>query len=109
MNQNQSTEFRRAVGKALKLLRTAKGMKQSELAQKIQVQKNYISMVENGHREPSLSFIQAAALALDASIDMFFVFAGDQTELPSQSAINYTRLQKILLQLARTLHDEKGQ
>lgn len=107
MNHNQKTEFRRAVGKALKLLRTAKGMKQSELATKIDVQKNYVSMVENGHREPSLSFLQAAARALGASIDMFFIFTRNSSELPNQSAIDYARLQQILLQLAQSAHEEK--
>jgi transcriptional regulator with XRE-family HTH domain len=107
MNHDKDVAFRQAVGKALKLLRTAKGMKQLELAKKIGVQKNYVSMVENGHREPSLTFLQAAASALGASIDMFFVFTRDASDLPSQSAMDYARLQQLLLQLAQSSHDVK--
>jgi transcriptional regulator with XRE-family HTH domain len=109
MNQEKEIGLRQAVGKALKILRTARGIKQSDLANRIAVQKNYISMIENGRREPSLSFLQAAARALDVPIEMFFVFARDSTELPPQSAISFARLQQILLQLAHSEPEEKPQ
>ncbi len=106
MNRKKDIKLGKAVGKALKLLRTAKGMKQSDLAKKIDVQTNYISMIENGHREPSLSFLEAAASALNAPIDFLFVFARDSSEIPKESAGNYDRLQQILLQLIKSSREE---
>jgi transcriptional regulator with XRE-family HTH domain len=96
-NKHQAT-ISQSVGRALKLIRTVKGIKQSDLADKMKFQKNYISMIENGRREPSLSFLQSAAAALDVEIDMFFVFAKDRNAFTQHTASNYDRLQEILLQ-----------
>jgi transcriptional regulator with XRE-family HTH domain len=104
MNKKKDMKLGKAVGKALKILRTAKGMKQSDLAKKTEVQTNYISMIENGHREPSLSFLEAAASALNAPIDLFFIFARDTSEISKGSSENYDRLQQILLQLIKSSH-----
>lgn len=104
----QEPTLSQSVGRALKLIRTVKGMKQSDLAIKMDFQKNYISMIENGRREPSLSFLQSAASALNVEIDMFFVFAKDRNAFAEHTAANYERLQEILLQLVEPTDNKRG-
>lgn len=61
------------IGKTIKLLRIAKGLKQLEMAEKLQVSANYISLVENDKREPSLSFMKDLSIVLDIPIGLLFL------------------------------------
>src|SRR5437867_5198376 len=62
------------LGSAIKLIRTAKGVKQRALAKGLNVSANYVSLVENGKREPSISFLRALANELEVPIGMFFLW-----------------------------------
>ncbi len=61
------------IGKTIKFLRIAKGLKQSDLAERVKVSTNYISLVENDKREPSLSFLKVLASTLDISVGLLFL------------------------------------
>ena len=61
------------IGKTIKFLRIAKGLKQVELSERLEVSKNYISLIENDKREPSLSFLKELAKVLDVPVGMFFL------------------------------------
>lgn len=61
------------IGKTIKFLRTAKGLKQSDLAERVKVSTNYISLIENNKREPSLSFLKELASNLDIPVSMLFL------------------------------------
>lgn len=61
------------VGKTLKFLRIAKGLKQADLANRLNVSTNYISLVENDKREPSLSLLKELADALDIPVGLLFL------------------------------------
>ncbi len=52
------------LGLALKVIRTASGMKQKDIAAKLHVTPNYISLLESGRREPSISFLKRLAKLL---------------------------------------------
>lgn len=60
------------LGKTIKLLRTNVGIKQKDLAKKLQISSNYLSLVENGKREPSISLIERMAKELDVPISYIF-------------------------------------
>ena len=45
------------IGKTIKIVRTLKGIRQKELAEKINISHNYLSAVENDKKEPSLVFL----------------------------------------------------
>jgi transcriptional regulator with XRE-family HTH domain len=49
------------LGRALKVIRTASGIKQKDIAAELGVTPNYISLVEAGKREPSISFLKKFA------------------------------------------------
>jgi transcriptional regulator with XRE-family HTH domain len=61
------------IGKTIKFLRIAKGLKQSDLAERVKVSTNYISLIENDKREPSLSFLKELARILDIPVGLLFL------------------------------------
>jgi len=61
------------LGNAIKLIRTARGAKQVELARAMKTSPNYISLVEKDKREPSISFLTRLAKRLGVPVSMFFM------------------------------------
>jgi transcriptional regulator with XRE-family HTH domain len=45
-------------GKIIKLIRVADGLGQGELAQKLNISRTYLCQIENGRKQPSLSFLK---------------------------------------------------
>ncbi|HEX6827113.1 MAG TPA: helix-turn-helix transcriptional regulator [Nitrospiraceae bacterium] len=46
------------IGQTLKLLRVSKDIPQHELAHALGITANYLSLLEHGHREPSLTLLR---------------------------------------------------
>jgi transcriptional regulator with XRE-family HTH domain len=61
------------VGKSIKFLRIAMDLKQQELAKELKISTNYLSLIENDKREPSLSFLKNLSNKLDVPISLFFL------------------------------------
>ena len=51
----------------------AKDLKQSDLAEKLEVTTNYLSLIENDKREPSLSFLRQLSKELDVPLSLLFL------------------------------------
>lgn len=60
------------IGHVLKILRTAAGLRQKELAVKAGIKANYLSMIESGKREPSLSLLRILAKVLNVPVSYIF-------------------------------------
>jgi transcriptional regulator with XRE-family HTH domain len=56
-------------GKRVRELRKAKNLSQLELAEKVDVSRGYIGLLENGERNPSLETITEIAIALGVKPD----------------------------------------
>ncbi len=63
-NDQYIADIRRHVGANLRRFRTALGMSQSRLAERADLNRSYLSMVENGRRNISLDNLVSLALAL---------------------------------------------
>lgn len=61
------------LGNAIKVIRTARGAKQVDLAKSMKTSPNYISLVEKDKREPSISFLTRLAKELGVPLSMFFM------------------------------------
>ncbi len=61
------------LGNAIKLIRTARGVKQVDLAKSMKTSPNYISLVEKDKREPSISFLTRLAKELGVPLSVFFM------------------------------------
>ena len=57
------------LGKNLKRIRTAKGMSQGEISRILEVDKSFVSNIENGKTNPTLSTIAKIAKAIGVSVD----------------------------------------
>ena len=56
------------LGKNLKRIRTAKGISQGEIGRMLEVDKSFISNIENGKTNPTLSTIAKIAKAVGVSV-----------------------------------------
>lgn len=66
--RKESKEF----GKNLKRVRTLKGISQGKIARILAVNKAFISNIENGKTNPTLTTITKLAKAIGISVDEFF-------------------------------------
>jgi len=56
------------LGKNLKRIRTAKGISQGEISRKLEVDKSFVSNIENGKTNPTLATIAKIAKAIGVSV-----------------------------------------
>ena len=57
------------LGENIRRIRLAKGMTQGDLCRKLEVDRGYMSNVETGKKNPTLSTIERIADALGVSVD----------------------------------------
>lgn len=60
------------IGTNIKVLRTARQIKQKELAEKLGITVPYLSMIENNSKRPSLTLLEKLAKALNAPLALLF-------------------------------------
>ena len=60
------------LGMRIRYLRKQKGMSQLDLALEAEVNKNYISDLERGSRNPSILILEKIAKALGVSLEILF-------------------------------------
>lgn len=84
------------LGTAIKLIRTSSGLKQKEIAERLGVTSNYISLVESGNREPSVSLLKRLARVLGVPVGLFFLWEEDDL---AASRKNVEKVRQLLAQL----------
>jgi transcriptional regulator with XRE-family HTH domain len=94
------------LGNAIKLIRTARGITQRQLAKKLKVSPNYISLVESGRREPSLTLRKNLAAALHIPVAMLFMWQGEPKVGVQARVVD--RLREMLLELDRIIVEANG-
>lgn len=95
-------------GQIIRLVRTVEGLPQGELARRLSVTSSYLSQVENGRKQPSLSFLKQ--VSDEFSFPLSLLVLGDQTDKAHREI--FAELQNILakLLLARASQiGDKGQ
>lgn len=60
------------IGNTIKTTRVSNGLSQADLAEKSQLHKNFIGMVERGERGATIASLQRICLALGFSLTEFF-------------------------------------
>jgi transcriptional regulator with XRE-family HTH domain len=85
------------LGQAIKLMRTANGLRQKEIAERLSVTPNYISLIESGKREPSISFLNRLASALKVPVSAFFLWQESTNE--NKSIPQLDKMRDLLVQL----------
>jgi len=63
------------IGKAIRVIRQAKNLKQNDLAKGASVSAPFLSLIENGERQPSLAVIRKIAAALAVPSEALILLA----------------------------------
>ena len=89
-----------SIGLTLKLLRTASNLTQSSLAKDLNVTANYLSLVENGRKEPSLTFLKKFSKRLDSPLGYFLWLALEENESTEELSLK-RKMDELLVNLMR--------
>jgi transcriptional regulator with XRE-family HTH domain len=74
------------LGKTIRILRQAKGLKVSDLADKAEISVSFLSLVENNQRQPSLDVIRRISKALGIPPEALVLMGmGSQTSLSTKN------------------------
>ncbi len=89
-----------SIGSTLKLLRVASELKQSSLAKDLGITANYLSLVENGKKEPSLTFLKKFSQRLDVPLGYFLWTALENGNSPEELELK-EKMNKLLVDILR--------
>lgn len=73
------------IGNAIRLCRNQRGLTLSELAKICGFSVSYLSMLEKGKRDPSISTVQSIASALSVPMNILVFLGSDSSELEGMS------------------------
>ena len=89
-----------SVGRAAKFARVAAGIKQKDLADRMDVSPNYLSLVENNKREPSIAFLRNIASELTIPLGLLFLDVdSDLSEASPEERALLLRIQDLIFQI----------
>lgn len=95
----QQVTYFMSLGNAIKLCRTKKNYTQSELAEKADISISYLSLLEQGKRDPSFSTVEKLASALEVPVSMLVFLGTPKEELAGISSEVAEKLSLNILQL----------
>lgn len=80
------------LGKAIRLVRTVKGMKQEELGNLVGVADSYISLLEQGKRNPTWSILQKIGDSLGVGVSVLVMLSESDNSIiaPMMPSIHNT-------------------
>lgn len=95
------------LGNAIKLIRTARRIKQVELAALLKVSANYISLIEADKKVPSIKFLKQLAARLRVPAGLFLLWT--ESDKPNLKKAQLVRLRELLVNIQEIyLHDESA-
>lgn len=62
----------KVLGQQIKIFRTANNIRQEDLARMVNITPQYLSHLENGHKEPSLSLLNKIGERLNLDLQIYF-------------------------------------
>jgi len=96
------------LGRTIKSLRVAAGIRQGDLANRVGVTQAYLSALEAGKRTPSLALVERISSVLRVPAGALLSCSTPADDLPSKYAELYTRLQDLQELFLRLLVVEAG-
>ncbi|WP_350284627.1 helix-turn-helix transcriptional regulator [uncultured Croceitalea sp.] len=84
------------IGSAIKNLRKQKGFKQTEFADKCGLSQSYLSSIEKGRKEPTLSILKQIANTLSIPTPVLVFFAMDLEDVAAPKRDAYKLLEPSL-------------
>lgn len=94
------------IGKAIKICRVQKKMRQADLAESSNISIAYLSLIEQGKRDPNFSVLQAISNGLDVPLSILVFLGTDNAELKEMSPELFEKLSVTALELVKASADE---
>jgi len=94
------------IGKAIKLCRVQKNMRQFDLANLADISVAYLSLIEQGKRDPNFSVLKAISNGLDIPLSILVFLATDNSELKEMSPELFEKLSTTALELVKASANE---
>ena len=69
------------IGQTIKMCRTRRGLSQEKLARRAECSVSYLSLLENNHRDPTLSTVKRISIALNVPIGILFFLSADRDDI----------------------------
>ncbi|TET98114.1 MAG: XRE family transcriptional regulator [Candidatus Stahlbacteria bacterium] len=88
------------IGLTLKLLRVSSNLTQSSLAKDLDITANYLSLIENGRKEPSLTFLKRFSQRLDAPLGYFLWLCLEENRSQEELALK-SNMNDLLVNIIR--------
>ncbi|MCB0060450.1 MAG: helix-turn-helix transcriptional regulator [Gammaproteobacteria bacterium] len=89
------------IGHALKICRSAKNLSLESVATGAGFSRSYLSMIESGRREPTLSAMEKIAAALNVPLPIILFIAADSEEIEGLDSETIQRLSSAALAVMR--------
>lgn len=89
------------IGQTIKILRIGLQIKQRDFADKLGVSSNYISLLENNKKEPSLALLRKLAKTLGVPIGFLFINEDPVPRIGKEAADIYGQLKKLIFQVQK--------
>jgi transcriptional regulator with XRE-family HTH domain len=87
-------------GRAIRIVRTARGWSQAKLADRLSVGTSHVSLLEAGKRQPSVQLLAELATALIVPPHLLTLLASESTDIEDpNNADEIARLAKALLRV----------
>ncbi len=88
-------------GKAIRIVRSARGISQKALAERAKLDPSYVSQIETGAKVPSIATVENMAEVLGIPVYLLMLLGSNQNDLrgldPPQAAELGSRLLRILI------------
>jgi transcriptional regulator with XRE-family HTH domain len=95
-----SNQKHNTIGRTIKVLRAASAISQKDLAERAGIKPNYLSLVESGKREPSLSVLRTISEELHVPMSFLFwesAIGSDDANVKLNHIVD--RIKQLLLQV----------
>lgn len=96
------------IGKAIKLCRIQKNLRQIELANTAGISMSYLSLIEQGKRDPNFSVLESIAKGLDVPLSILVFLGADNSEIKNVSPELFEKLSTTALELVKASGNEKA-
>jgi len=84
------------IGKTIKIVRTLKGIRQKELAEKINISHNYLSALENDKKEPSLVLLNKLSKFLEVPLTLLLIENLDASSMSEKQMDLFIKFKEIV-------------
>jgi transcriptional regulator with XRE-family HTH domain len=88
------------IGTTLRLLRIASDLKQTSVAKDLDITANYLSLVETGKKEPSLTFLKKFSQRFNVPLGYLLWIALGDIKLPAELVLKQ-KMDRLLINILR--------